>query len=406
MMISAPAVYPRRLLDAFDKWQDRVAVCEGDQTVTFGALRDEAYRFCRVLLDGGLGPGDGVAVICGNRSEAFALRLACHLLGCRLVTVPARPGVGSAAYRAVLLDAQPRLVVVDPRQGCRAASHAARGIAPVLTLGDAVEGRDLLRAAATRSAEPVAPAAGEDDIALVSYSARAVVRPRGACYPFHRLGAVWEPSGGALPDFPEGVKVLVADSVLRTGGEVALMMMQVGCTVVLLPGFEPEQLSAAVERVRPKSVYLRADQLARWVSGPAITRYDISSLRYVPYGNGPIRADDLRLALRRLGPVLAQNYQTSEIVSGITLLSQDDHRRAAGGDERLLHSAGRALPGVEIEIRDAPDGRVGEVWVRAGHLATGYWTGAAPRPLARDGWFRTGDHGRIDDEGLLYLSAL
>jgi fatty-acyl-CoA synthase len=166
-------------------------------------------------------------------------------------------------------------------------------------------------------------------------------------------------------------------------------------------------LSETVERVRPKSVYLRSHQLARWVSDPSTGRHDLSSLRYVPYGNEPIDPGQLRLALRRLGPVLAQNYQASEIPSGIALLSQDDHRRAADGDERLLRSAGRALPGVEIDVRRPrrAERGAGRVWVRAAHLATGYWQPNGPvRPLSTDGWFDTGDDGYIDERGYLFLT--
>jgi acyl-CoA synthetase (AMP-forming)/AMP-acid ligase II len=90
----------------------------------------------------------------------------------------------------------------------------------------------------------------------------------------------------------------------------------------------------------------------------------------------------------------------TELSGNAVFLDADDHRRALAGDERLLVAAGRAAPGVELRIADD-----GEILVRAPQVTAGYWddpeaTAAAIEP---DGWFHTGDVGRLDDDGLLTI---
>ena len=119
------------------------------------------------------------------------------------------------------------------------------------------------------------------------------------------------------------------------------------------------------------------------------------SLRHLHDGAAAIRPDTLRRLMEAIpGVELAQIYGQTE-GAPLTCLGPDDHRRALHGELHLLASQGRAVPGLELRIDAPDDDGVGEVMARAPHLF-------AP---AADGWLRTGDAGRIDHEGYLFLSG-
>ncbi len=120
-----------------------------------------------------------------------------------------------------------------------------------------------------------------------------------------------------------------------------------------------------------------------------------SHLQVLQYGSSPIHPDTLRATVMALpGVRLIQMFGQTE-GSPISVLTPEDHTLAAFGRPELLGSVGRAAPGVELRIEDADAGGVGEVLARAGHLFT----------VDGEGWLHSGDLGRLDAEGYLYLAG-
>jgi long-chain acyl-CoA synthetase len=144
---------------------------------------------------------------------------------------------------------------------------------------------------------------------------------------------------------------------------------------------------------------------------PGAAERDFSALRSIAYGASPITTPVLKAALRTFRCPLFGVYGLTETTGGVVQLDPADHD-AGGPRERLLQSAGKPQPWVELRIvdpttsADLGPGEVGEVWLRAPNVMAGYFnrpqeTAAAITP---DGWLRTGDGGYLDEEGFLFLT--
>ena len=142
---------------------------------------------------------------------------------------------------------------------------------------------------------------------------------------------------------------------------------------------------------------------------PGVEDTDFSSLRMITYGASPISEKVLVASMERFGCDFAQAYGLTETSGGVVLLHPEDHD-PGGPRAHRLRAAGRPVPGVELRIvtadgSSAPTGEIGEVWIRSPSTMTGYWNkpDATTDAITPDGWFRTGDAGRLDDDGYLYI---
>ena len=182
------------------------------------------------------------------------------------------------------------------------------------------------------------------------------------------------------------------------------------CSVVLLPRFDAATVLDLVPREGVTTCSLAPTMLSMLLDHPARARSDLSGLRQISYGASAMPLDLLHRVARELPHCgLAQGYGMTELSGNAVFLDPEAHRRAGTDSPHLLAAAGRPGPLVELRIGD-DDGRAmapgatGEILVRGDQVCDGYWQ--APEASAAsqvDGWFRTGDLGRIDDEGYLYV---
>ncbi|MEV5884504.1 AMP-binding protein [Streptomyces sp. NPDC052020] len=351
-------------------------------------------------------PGDRVALQVRRSAEYVVLYLAVLELGGTVV--PMATDLSAQETARELADCAPRLLVRDA-EGARAdvpapPAHTAVLDIPVCasTEGDL---RRLRSSCGTPGPVPSPPRDPEAAAVLLSTSGsfglpkRVVLAHRAvlASARAHRasLGPAAEPDT-ALATVPLGFgycNTVQLVGQLSTGGHV-----------VLLDGdFLPSRFGRLVERHRVTSTLLVPAMLRLLGIGDWHRAYDLSSLRHIVFGGAPTPPGVLAAVQARLpGAELIETYGQTEAGPRITTLRQHDRARRPG-------SVGRAVPGMEITIRDEdfrplPPGRLGEIVVRGDGLMTGYH--ARPEETAevlRDGWLRTGDLGRLDDDGFLHL---
>jgi acyl-CoA synthetase (AMP-forming)/AMP-acid ligase II len=197
------------------------------------------------------------------------------------------------------------------------------------------------------------------------------------------------------------------------GVAAILSSVYAGRRIVQLPSFSPEAWIETARSERVTHAFLVPTMLARIVDSRAGASVDFPHLRHLSYGGGKMPLPVIERALELFPDVEFTNaYGLTETSSTIALLGPEDHQRArASGDalvRRRLSSVGRALPGVEIEIRDddgkpLPQGSTGEVCVR-GPQVSGEYIGRGSQ-LGPDGFLPTRDSGFLDGDGFLFLQG-
>jgi fatty-acyl-CoA synthase len=170
-------------------------------------------------------------------------------------------------------------------------------------------------------------------------------------------------------------------------------------------GLDPDAVWALIEQWRVTNLFTVPTILKMLVEHPAVDRHDHSSLRHVVYAGSPMYQEDQQFALRKLGQVLVQYYGLGEVTGAISILPAHLH------DGRKPQSAGYVRTGMEVQIQDengspvAP-GETGEICVIGPAVCAGYYNDAAANDRAfRDGWFRTGDLGHVDEDGYLFITG-
>lgn len=183
--------------------------------------------------------------------------------------------------------------------------------------------------------------------------------------------------------------------------------------ILLLPAFDPDDWLNLAASERATNAFIVPTMLARIIARiDAGVSVDVSALRSIAYGGGRMPTELIERALDLFpGAGFTNAYGLTETSSTIALLGPEDHRAARASSDpdvrARLSSVGRALPSVEIEIRDEegrllPPGERGEVYVRGEQVSGEYRERSA---LDAQGWFPTRDAGWLDKQGYLFLAG-
>lgn len=391
--------YVDDILDGLSPVPGREVLVSGSRRIGAAEFRSLVHRMARALRELGVRRGRTVTLLCGNLPETIAARYAVNLLGAHFNHLYNR--LGADVQAKMMADVETYALIVDPRLIDRATRLAETvAVRRFLTLGptEAPGSEDLLALAADRSDEPVASLAEPGDLCFIRHSGGTTGHPKGIRSTFDRmlgLDQVRALFGGEAP------RDLVCTPVSHAAGFIADATLAAGGTVVLHHAFDPGEVLATIERERITHVFLLPPLLYQVLDHPA--RVDTSSLRQLTYGGTPSSPTRIAEAVRRFGRVLHQGYGQFE--SGpVSVLPAAEH-----DPDRLdvLRTAGRVIPGIEVEIRDErdhplPTGEVGEICVRGGDLMEGYWKDPElTATVLRGGWMHTGDLGRLDERGYL-----
>lgn len=396
--------YVWRVLDLFRSYGDAEAVVTGDRRLTYTDLADNVLSLATVLREHGFRSGQTVGILAGNAVETVYLQLGLHLLGCRTAWVGAvsprpyqieylrRAGVDAFVYQ------------VDERAPVAAELVEAVRPPQVFCLGPGGLGADLL---AARPAGPAPDPAEDTDEPQSFFQTTGTTGLSKLVH--HRQSFYTALLAHAQRWLAEGRPVLrhlVISGFWHGSGQLAeLMVLFTGGSVLLKNGFDPGDVLATIERERVTSTFISPAGLYELLNHPRLAQTDHSSLIMLNCGGSAASPARLAEAIDRFGPVLRIGYGLTEaplITEFVGLDHDPDH------PERLA-SCGRPYFDMRVEVRDPdgqvlPPGQVGEVWASGSLLMAGYWNEPElNRERLVDGWLRTGDLGRFDQDGYLYL---
>ncbi|BBX25443.1 MULTISPECIES: AMP-binding protein [Mycolicibacterium] len=373
----------------------RQAVVGDDGTTATFAEFDRQVRGVAGWVAARTAPGDRVAVVADNSAAYAQLYYGVPRSGRVLTLMNQR--LSPAEQVAQLATARPTLLLGDDRYLSALTGTAAPAVAFGSAEWQAAPASDL----------PFADDAGPDDPAWLLFTSGSTGVPKAVLHSHHSiLTAVWGSVEGRSVQ-PAGV-YLLPFPMCHIAGYNMLVQHAVAATVVLCAQFRPESFAQLVRAHRVTSCSLAPTMLHALLGYLERTATDLPTLNTVAYGSAAMPLDLLRRAIEVLGVDFHQGYGMTETGGNITFLGPDDHRAGAAGRPELLTSAGHPHRAVEIGIAD-PDGglvptgqvgKVGEILVRGAQVTPGYWPDGAG---TEDGWLHTGDMGRTDADGRLFV---
>jgi long-chain acyl-CoA synthetase len=377
---------------------DAIAIDGDGRRVSFAELAEDSNRVANALIAAGVRRGDRVGFVDRNGTEYWVVYLGALKAGAVLVPLNFRLTAAELAWS--LDDAGVRLVIA----GAEFAGLLSPRDRRVIVIGGDYE--DWLAAAG--DGDPGRDAEGDELVQLI-YSSGTTGRPKGV-----RIGArqqAWSVAAfGECFDLDAHSRSLVPVPYYHVaGGGWALITLCRGGRIIQARQPTANSMLDALVRYRVTHTAMVPAVMLTLTRSPIVRHADFSALRQLVYGGSPISEPLLRASVATFGASFFQSYGLSETMGVTTLLGPDEHR--LDGDLRRLGSAGSAIPGIEIEIRDPatgarlPVGEVGEVVVRGPSVTSGYWRlpGATADSLTGDGFFRTGDLASMDDGGFVFI---
>jgi len=394
------------------RFPDRAALQYGEAITNYAQFADRSLALGGELLARGLKKGDRVAFAMSNRPEVLEVIFGCFAAGLVVVPMNARLHPLEMAYLA-------------SNSGARALIHSAEFTDPLdeywsrfdriehrfgVGCADSVTPYEELATHGRTLAEPVDVA--DTDPCWLFYTSGTTGKPKGAIWT-HRVVRVC-----VMNYLADCYNITHSDVLLHVAplshgsGIVALPAVARGANnaICTAPNFSPDTTFADVERLRVSHIaFMAPTQIVKCLEEYEPGRYDLSSWKCVCYGGAPIYVEHLKAAVETFGPVFVQIYGQGECPITATVLPAAEHLDLVKNDDPRLASAGFTRTDVEVKVFDendieVPPGVPGQIVVRGDIVMAGYWADpAATAETMRNGWLHTGDVGRFDSGGYLYL---
>lgn len=374
----------------------RPAISVGATTLSYDEVRLAVGGACSLLTDVGVLAGDRVALLFGNQAEFVIVDLAIQALGA--VKVPLNSLLSRTEIEGLIAMAGVSTVLVAPTL-----HHLVDGLPGEVDVRTVT----LDELHHRRQEPPTDSRASPKDPSVIYSSGGTTGAPKGIMHTQQSvLANMWAhllESGISRDD-----SVLVTTPLPHAAGLFGLATLLRGASLTIESGFDPDRVIDLVDAERITWTFVVPTMIYRLLDCAASRGWNGGTLTTIQYGAAPIGAARLREAIDRFGPIFQQLYAQTECPNYGTVLRKEDHVRALH-EPHLLASCGRRSIMCDVAILDddgdiCPRDQIGEVALSSPYLMEGYWN----RPGAADDrfagrWLRTGDVGRQDAEGFVYL---
>ncbi|MHB8894564.1 MAG: o-succinylbenzoate--CoA ligase [Candidatus Geothermincolia bacterium] len=383
----------------------QIVVCDDGRTFTNIEFNRRVNKLANSLADVGITRGERVAALFPNNPEFLELLFAAGKVGAIMVPLNFRLAPPELAY--ILDDCGANVLVYTHDFAFQAAAlkELATGVKHFIAVGQGNEGDTDYEAwiSPASDAEPEVPREVTlDDPHFIMYTSGTTGRPKGAV--LTHGNTLWNGVNAILMyTLSEADTNLVAAPLFHIGGlsAAATPTIYSGGKVVLTRFFVPDQVLEFIEKYGVTTMFGIPIMFLLMSMSEKFETTDMSSIRAMIAGGAPCPVPLIE-KYQDKGVVFSQGYGLTETAPAVSALPEDDIVRKRG-------SAGKPCFHVEIKIfdeedKELPQGEMGEIVIKGPNVFKEYWK--MPEETARalkDGWFHTGDMGRMDEEGYLYI---
>jgi malonyl-CoA/methylmalonyl-CoA synthetase len=402
-------------VDTINRWLENVVAEYGPKTaltflrngqvetdISFDQLHQDIHRFAAALLERGVQKGDRVILFIPKSVVAVVAHFAIQKIGA--MAVPLNPGFKQNEMEYLFGDAEAKLILVDPDK--KEMVHRIDPKAQLLEISAATPYQDIQFFRTASESLPQIDVAPEDP-ALVIYTSGTTGNPKGAVLSQRNLVHdalniihIWNITADdvlchALPLFHVHGLCFALHTVLLSGGHVRMLDL-----------FRPESVISELTRNSGDavcSIFMAVPAMyTKLMDFLGDQQLDFSHMRLLTSGSAPLLVKEFERIKKVFGREPVEREGMSE--TGMNFSNPLSGKRIPG-------SIGIPLPGLQVRIvnpesfADVAAGQVGELWLQSAAITAGYWR--KPQETAdtfKDGWFRTGDLGKVDDNGYYYLT--
>ncbi|MDX3727109.1 long-chain-fatty-acid--CoA ligase [Streptomyces caniscabiei] len=383
------------LVETAARQPGRPALRLGDRVTGYAELDERSARAAALLRAEGVRPGDRVALMLPNVPEFVVLYYG--VLRAGGIVVPMNPLLKTRETEYHLTDSGAVLLF----EWHQAPGEGAQGAAAAGVRHTAVEPAAFAQALAGHEPLPGVAETADDDVAVLLYTSGTTGRPKGATLTHGGLRHNTEVNTVHVQRMtPEDV-VVGCLPLFHIFGQICTMSVAVraGASLTLIPRFEPQAVLDAIARDGATVFEGVPTMYAALLQHPAGA--DVSTLRMCVSGGASLPVEVLHGFERRFGCAVLEGFGMSE-TSPVVTFNHPDRPRKAG-------SIGTPIQDVEVRLlddkgQDVAPGEVGELAVRGPNVMKGYWNRPEETAAAiPDGWLRSGDLARQDEDGYLYI---
>ena len=395
---------------------DHDAVIQGDQRWTWNKIDLRVSAMAIALSKLGLKKGDRILAQSRNTLQLFESCWVAFRMGCVWVPVNFRLTPPEVAY----LGSSSRSVAMIYEEGFEehvdGVCKASNTLEHVICIGGGRDGEysyDLLvKIYLGESRQEVV--VDYDDPLWFFYTSGTTGRPKAGVLTHGQMAFVVNNHlADLIPGTTEKDCSIVVAPLSHGAGVHMLLNVARGAPLVLLSegNFDPEVFWNLVEKHRVSNLFTVPTIVKMLVEHESVDRYDHSSLRYMIYAGAPMYRADQKLALEKLGMVMVQYYGMGEVTGCIAYQPREMHAVDDEDPNANIGSCGIPRTGMEVAIFDEDmnrlnPGEVGEICCRGQAVCAGYYNNSeATAEAFRGGWFHTGDLGRMDERGLIYITG-
>ena len=370
------------------------------EAIDYGTLNDQVLGLAGRLAGTGA-IGDRVAVLAWNCPEFVALIYAVPASGRILVPLNARLAPAEWIYQLQAAGVTILFGDAELLQPLRQHPDFPANITVIDLQDDYTSWQET---------GPVArlPPSAADDPVWILYTSGSTGRPKGAVLTHRSFMAGLHSAALGRPVQPDD-RYLYPFPLFHVAAHNVLLQHQHGAAVILCRSFDATETLNACRELQVTTMSLAPTMIAMLLDHPQFSPADLSTVRTIGYGASAMPETLLRRLLAQTDVGLCQSYGMTELSGSVAFLTVADHQRAAQERPQLLQSVGKPLPTADIKLASepaqasAPDKR-GEILIKADQCMLEYWQQAAETAdTLRDGWLHTGDIGRFDEEGYLYI---